>query len=104
MNDIMDCLVFTLEIHEDFEDLKLPTLDTLLYMEDENIIHFEFFQKPMSTNLVLQADTALSDSVKMASLKEEVVRRLKWARVYTVGGIIAPLVMEERRVKDKTAD
>ena len=78
MNDIMNFLVFTLEIHEDFEDLKLPTLDTLLYMEDGRIIHFEFFQKPMSTNLVLQADTALSDSLKMASLKEEVVRRLKY--------------------------
>ena len=43
MNDIMDFLVFTLEIHEDFEDLKLSTLDTLLYMEDGKIIHFEFF-------------------------------------------------------------
>ena len=31
----------------------------------------------MATNLVLQAKAALSDSVKAASLKEEVVRRLK---------------------------
>ena len=77
MNDIMDFLVFTLEIHEDFEDQKLPTLDTVIYMEAGRIIHFEFFQKPMSSNLVLQASTALSETVKIASLKEEVVRRLK---------------------------
>ena len=77
MNDIMDFLVFTLEIHEDFEDQKLPTLDTVIYMEAGRTIHFEFFQKPMSSNLVLQASTALSETVKVASLKEEVVRRLK---------------------------
>ena len=29
MNEIMHFLVFTLEIHEDFQDQKLPTLDTL---------------------------------------------------------------------------
>ena len=66
-----------MEIHEDFQDQKLPTLDTLLYIGDGNIIHFEFYQKPMATNMVLQADTALSENVKIASLKEEVVRRLK---------------------------
>ena len=32
----------------------------------------------MASNLVLQADTALSKSVKVASLKEEVIRRLKY--------------------------
>ena len=77
MNDIMDFLVFTLEIHEDFEDQKLPTLDTVIYMEAGRIIHFEFFKKPMSSNTVLHAKTALSETVKISSLKEEVVRRLK---------------------------
>ena len=77
MNDVMDFLVFTLEIHEDFEDQKLPTLDVAIYMEAGKIIHFQFFQKTMSSNLVLQASTALSETVKVTSLKEEVVRRLK---------------------------
>ena len=77
MNEIMDFLVFTLEIHEDFDDLMLPTLDTKLYMEDGKIIQFEFYQKPMASNLVLQSDTALSENVKVSSLKEEVIRRLK---------------------------
>ena len=46
-------------------------------MEAGRIIHFEFYKKPMSSNMVLQANTALSETVKIASLKEEVVRRLK---------------------------
>ena len=76
MNNIMDFLEFTLELHEDFADQKLPTLDTKFFIVDRLIL-YEFFQKPMSRNMVLQADSALSDSVKVATLKEEVVRRLK---------------------------
>ena len=60
--------------HKDFEDRKLPTLDN---MEGGRIIHFEHYIKPMATNMVLQAKTALSVTVKAASLKEEVVRRFK---------------------------
>ena len=78
MNEVMGFLVFTLEIHEDFEDNKLPTLDTKIYVENGNIILYEFYQKPMASNLVLQANTALSETVKISSLKEEVVRRLKY--------------------------
>ena len=78
MNDVFNFLVFTKEIHEDFDDQKLPTLDTKIWVEDGRLIHFEFYQKPMSSNLVLQADTALSNTVKISSLKEEVVRRLKY--------------------------
>ena len=76
MNDIMKFLIFTMEIHEDFEDNKLPTLDTTVHVEDGRIIHFEFYQKPMATNMVIQSRTALSESAKVATLKEEVLRRL----------------------------
>ena len=78
MNDVFHFLVFTMEIHEDFDDQRLPTLDTRIWVEAGRLIHFEFYQKPMSSNLVLQADTALSNAVKISSLKEEVVRRLKY--------------------------
>ena len=66
-----------MEIHEDFKDGKLPTLDTKIWVEAGKIL-FQFYQKPMASNLVIQADSALSSSVKIASLKEEVVRRLKY--------------------------
>ena len=69
MNEIMDFLTFTLEIHEDFDDQKLPTLDTKIYIKDGWLIHYEFYQKPISSNIVLQANTALSDTVKVSSLK-----------------------------------
>ena len=81
MNEIMDFLEFTKEIHEDFPNGKLPTLDTEIYVVDGKWIRFEFFQKPMASNLVLQSDSALSNTVKIASLKEEVVRRLKHTSV-----------------------
>jgi hypothetical protein len=75
MNSIMTFLRFTLEIGEDFEDKKLPTLDVKIWVAG-NMIHFDFFEKPMSTNMVLHAKTAQSQSVKFASLTQEVVRRL----------------------------
>ena len=65
----MDFLEFTLELEEDF--------DTKIYIVDGRIIFYEIYQKPMSSNLVLQAGSALSFPVKVAYWKEEVVRRLK---------------------------
>ena len=59
MNSIMNFLNFTQEVGEDFEDNKLPSLDTTIWVE-ENRILFKFFSKPMATNLVVQAKSALS--------------------------------------------
>ena len=75
MNSIMTFLTFTLEIGEDFGDKKLPTLDVKIWVEQNRIL-YNFFEKPMSTNLVLHAKTAQSKIVKFASLTQEVVRRL----------------------------
>jgi hypothetical protein len=41
------------------------------------VILFEFFEKPMSSNLVVHAKSAISEESKASSLAEEVVRRLK---------------------------
>ena len=75
MNSIMTFLTFTLEIGEDFGDKKLPTLDVTIWVEQNRIL-YNFFEKPMSTNLVLHAKTAKSNIVKFSSLTQEVVRRL----------------------------
>ena len=40
------------------------------------MVEFQFFEKTMATNTVLHAKTALSDSTKLSSLSQEVVRRL----------------------------
>ena len=40
-------------------------------------IIYEFFNKPMATNLVVQAKSALRTEVKRSSLEEEICRRLR---------------------------
>ena len=49
MNEVYDFLRFTLEIGEEFEYGKLPSLDTTIWQEGGRI-RFEFFKKLMSTN------------------------------------------------------
>ena len=76
MNSVMPFLKFTLEIGEDFELNRLPTLDLRLWVVDGNLIRFDFYEKPMASNLVVHAKTALSQTTKFSSLTQEVVRRL----------------------------
>ena len=76
MNSVMGFLNFTSEILEDFEDNKLPSLDTTVWIEGLTIL-FEHYGKPMSTNLVVHAKSAISEEVKVSSLAEEVSRRLR---------------------------
>jgi hypothetical protein len=76
MNSVMSFLRFTQEIGEDFPDNKLPSLDTKIWVENW-VILFEFFEKSMSTNLVVHAKSALSEEVKLSSLAEEAARRLR---------------------------
>ena len=72
----MNFLRFTQEIGEDFPDLRLPSLDTTIWVERNRIL-FRFVSKPMATNLVIQAKSALSEEVKLSTLAEEVCRRLR---------------------------
>ena len=77
MNTIFPFLNFTIELGEHFADGKLPSLDTNVWVKDNLTILFEFFSKTMASNLMVQADSALSNEVKLASLSEEVTRRLR---------------------------
>jgi hypothetical protein len=76
MNTIMPFLEFTMEIHEDFLEMKLPTLDVKIWVVNGNRIEFDFFEKPMNPNTVLHAKTAQSESTKFSSLSQEIVRRM----------------------------
>ena len=76
MNSILNFLNFTQEVGEDFGDNKLPSLDTTIWVEHDRIL-FQFFSKPMATNLVVQAKSALSEDMKLSTLAEEVCRRLR---------------------------
>ena len=77
MNDIFPFLNFTIELGEDFVDGKLPSLDTKIWVQDGWKILFEFFEKTMTSNLTVEAGSALSKDVKMATLSEEITRRLR---------------------------
>ena len=75
MNSLVYFLRFTHEDYTQFENNRLPTLDTELWMEDETV-RFAFYEKPTVPNRTLQADTALSASSLHASLVQEIVRRM----------------------------
>ena len=80
MNHILRFLNLTVEIKDDFEDDKLPTLDLKIWMQKAGkcmIVLFEHYEKPMKTNLVIQSKSALSENIKVSSLSQEVVRILK---------------------------
>ena len=74
MNSILKFLNLKIEIEDDFEDKKLPTLDLKIRVHPSGRILFEHFEKPMKSNLVVQRRSALSENVKVASLTQEVVR------------------------------
>ena len=74
-NNLNRDLNFTLELPEDFEDLWLPTLDTSLRLENGKI-SYRYYEKSMSTQYCMRRSSALSWNCKVASLTQEVIRRL----------------------------
>ena len=77
MNDVFTFLKFTTELAEHFSDIKLPSFDTNVCVADRLTILFEYYGKPMATNLMVQAESALSKDIKLSSLSEEITRRLR---------------------------
>jgi len=75
MNSLVYFLRFTGEDWTMFANGRLPTLDTEVWVEN-NEVRFAFFEKPTVPNRTLQATTALSKSALYASLTQEVIRRM----------------------------
>ena len=75
MNSIMSFLNLTMEIGDDFQDGKLPTLDVKVWVESKSkILIYEYFEKEMKTNMVIQRKSALCENINVNSLSQEVVR------------------------------
>ncbi len=53
-------LDFTMELGEDFEDGKLPSLDINIWVVGGKLVLYEFFEKVMASNLMVEAGSALS--------------------------------------------
>ena len=76
MNSINPDLTFTAEVAEDFEDEKLPTLDTKLWMRKDGTLVHSYFEKEMRTQILLEKDSAMSVRQKFCILGNELTRRL----------------------------
>ena len=76
MNDINPDLTFTAEVADDFEDQKLPTLDTKLWMRQDGTLVHSYFEKEMRTQILLEKDSAMSVRQKFCILGNELTRRL----------------------------
>ena len=77
MKSIYKFLNFTMETAADFPDSRLPTLDFSLWVDENGLIMYTFYEKPMSCNQVMHADSALPENMRVASLQAEVTRRMQ---------------------------
>ena len=76
MNSVSDFLNLTMESIIDFNGV-LPMLDLAIWTrEEDNKTVFQFYSKPMSSNTVLQLASDMPENMKVASLKQEVIRRM----------------------------
>ena len=75
MNDVNSDLQFTVEVPEDFESERLPTLDFSLWMVDGLLTH-TYFQKEMKTPYVLMERSAMSAKQRIEIMSNEATRRL----------------------------
>ena len=75
MNAINPDLVFTVEVQEDFQNERLPTLDFQAWLSNGVISH-SFYQKPMKTPYVLMARSAMAQQQKYQILSNDLTRRL----------------------------
>ena len=91
MNSIMKGMRFTMEIGEDFNDNSLPTLDTRLWMKDGQI-RYSYYEKPMCNKQVVHNDSAMGENSKVASLGQELIRRLKNTNIELEQGKIDGIV------------
>ena len=76
MCSIYSNLNFTMEIHEDFENLRLPTLDFELFVHEGKEIRHSYYEKPMNTPYVIMERSAISEQSKISILANDLIRRL----------------------------
>ena len=69
MDQINPDLKFDLELEEDFEDMKLPTLDTAIWMgrtEDLAVkINYQFYEKPRNSVFVIPEKSAMDSTLQI---------------------------------------
>ena len=76
MDGIYSDLKFTTETGEEFENGRLPTLDMEMWIENGRIL-YSYYEKPVAAKTVINQKSALSENTKMASLSQDLIRRMK---------------------------
>ena len=76
MNSINPDLSFTVELAEDFEDKRLPTLDCKLWFNKDWTINHTYYEKPMKSQMMIPARSAMPERQRMNILSNDLVRRL----------------------------
>ena len=83
MNSVFKNIQFETELAEDFTQRKLPTLDFEMWFqkdgkknEGRKKILYRFYEKPMNTPFSIMKKSAMPEGGKVASLSQEVVRRM----------------------------
>ena len=76
MNKINDDLEFTLELCEDFNDGKLPTLSFALFAGKNGLQH-TYFEKAMRNQILVMERSAIGRQQIMSIMSNELVRRLE---------------------------
>ena len=73
-------LKFTTETHEMFQNGRLPTLDTEMWVgvgeSGEQKLFYGFYSKPTASPYTIIETSALPQQTKQSSLSQEVVRRM----------------------------
>ena len=76
-SSIYPFLKFTIDIPEHHIDKCVPVLDVKVWREEEGSVVHSFYEKPMVLDKVIMADSAQQSHVKIATLSQEEVRRMK---------------------------
>ena len=76
MNSVNSDLQFTMELHTDFGDNRLPTLSFALWPEGDGLNH-SYFEKEMRNQVLVVERSALSRNSIMAIMSNELRRRLE---------------------------
>ena len=76
MEAINPDLKFTVEIQEEYEDNKMPTLDFKSWLLRNGHLLHTYYEKPMKNQLLLMKRSAMATRQKYTILANELTRRL----------------------------
>ena len=75
MNNLCDWLVLTMENEEMFGGV-LPTLDLEIWVNEVNMVLYQYYEKSMTPNMVLHKRSAMPEGTRRATLNQELIRRM----------------------------